>query len=104
MRANTPFSTAGSQSRVENEGEICLAKGSVITPLAAKSQSGIRTPTKHVSEQLDGHNSALARIFPSQKGGAKGIRTPDPHTASVVRYQLRHSPVKSCWSTVHHCD
>lgn len=27
------------------------------------------------------------------KRGAKGIRTPDPHTASVVRYQLRHSPV-----------
>ena len=26
------------------------------------------------------------------KSGAKGIRTPDPHTASVVRYQLRHSP------------
>ena len=26
-------------------------------------------------------------------GGAKGTRTPDPHTASVVRYQLRHSPV-----------
>ena len=24
--------------------------------------------------------------------GAKGTRTPDPHTASVVRYQLRHSP------------
>ena len=28
-------------------------------------------------------------------GGAKGTRTPDPHTASVVRYQLRHSPVFS---------
>jgi hypothetical protein len=28
-------------------------------------------------------------------GGAKGTRTPDPHTASVVRYQLRHSP-RSC--------
>ncbi len=27
--------------------------------------------------------------------GAKGIRTPDPHTASVVRYQLRHSPMFS---------
>jgi len=27
-------------------------------------------------------------------GGAEGTRTPDPHTASVVRYQLRHSPVK----------
>ena len=26
------------------------------------------------------------------KSGAKGIRTPDPHTASVVRYQLRYSP------------
>ncbi len=26
------------------------------------------------------------------RGGAEGIRTPDPHTASVVRYQLRHGP------------
>src|SRR5258705_12354837 len=25
-------------------------------------------------------------------GGAEGTRTPDPHTASVVRYQLRHGP------------
>ncbi len=25
-------------------------------------------------------------------GGANGIRTRDPHTASVMRYQLRHSP------------
>ena len=30
--------------------------------------------------------------YRSSKGGAKGTRTPDPHTASVVRYQLRHSP------------
>ena len=29
------------------------------------------------------------------KGGAEGTRTPDPHTASVVRYQLRHSPLPS---------
>src|SRR5699024_10999653 len=28
--------------------------------------------------------------------GAKGTRSPDPHTASVVRYQLRHSPVFTC--------
>ena len=33
-------------------------------------------------------------------GGAKGTRTPDPHTASVVRYQLRHSP--RCQSKLHH--
>src|SRR4029079_4612887 len=35
-------------------------------------------------------------------GGAKGTRTPDPHTASVVRYQLRHSPVLLCPSKLHH--
>ena len=28
----------------------------------------------------------------TQMSGAEGTRTPDPHTASVVRYQLRHSP------------
>src|SRR3954471_382727 len=31
------------------------------------------------------------RRLPSR--GAEGTRTPDPHTASVVRYQLRHSPL-----------
>ena len=30
---------------------------------------------------------------PAHRGGAEGTRTPDPHTASVVRYQLRHSPI-----------
>src|SRR5687768_5555742 len=30
---------------------------------------------------------------PGHTGGAEGTRTPHPHTASVVRYQLRHSPV-----------
>src|ERR671919_1327232 len=29
---------------------------------------------------------------PGHRGGAEGTRTPNPHTASVVRYQLRHSP------------
>ena len=28
------------------------------------------------------------------EGGAEGTRTPDPHTASVVRYQLRHGPAR----------
>src|SRR5436190_3306480 len=31
-------------------------------------------------------------IYQELRGGAEGIRTPDPHTASVVRYQLRHGP------------
>ena len=33
------------------------------------------------------------RISLLNEGGAEGTRTPDPHTASVVRYQLRHSPL-----------
>jgi hypothetical protein len=37
-----------------------------------------------------------------ETSGAKGTRTPDPHTASVVRYQLRHSPKKLCPSKLHH--
>ena len=32
------------------------------------------------------------RVVSGFSCGAKGTRTPDPHTASVVRYQLRHSP------------
>src|ERR1700682_3707287 len=42
------------------------------------------------------------RTLRCRTSGAKGIRTPDPHTASVVRYQLRHSPVKLCQSKLHH--
>src|SRR3989440_8201939 len=37
---------------------------------------------------------ALTKIH---SGGAEGTRTPDPHTASVVRYQLRHSPACRAW-------
>src|ERR1700682_6061325 len=42
------------------------------------------------------------RTLRCRTSGAKGTRTPDPHTASVVRYQLRHSPVKLCPSKLHH--
>jgi hypothetical protein len=33
-------------------------------------------------------------------GGAEGTRTPDPHTASVVRYQLRHGPARLPWQAL----
>ena len=36
--------------------------------------------------------ASLADLGIADRGGAEGTRTPDPHTASVVRYQLRHSP------------
>ncbi len=42
------------------------------------------------TQETPGQNNILTWGFIC---GAKGTRTPDPHTASVVRYQLRHSPV-----------
>src|SRR5262249_33858056 len=33
-------------------------------------------------------------VYQELWGGAEGTRTPDPHTASVVRYQLRHGPAR----------
>ena len=49
------------------------------------------------AEEADPRNDAAppsggAAIERRELRGAKGTRTPDPHTASVVRYQLRHSP------------
>src|SRR5215218_728359 len=47
-------------------------------------------PTIATTETVD---SGRDEESPTQMGGAEGTRTPDPHTASVVRYQLRHSPL-----------
>jgi hypothetical protein len=35
-----------------------------------------------------------------QDGGAEGIRTPDPHNAIVVLYQLSYDPIRSGADTV----
>src|SRR6476661_5713118 len=51
-------------------------------------QTATRTAT---TEAVD---SGRDEESPAQMGGAEGTRTPDPHTASVVRYQLRHSPLR----------
>jgi hypothetical protein len=32
---------------------------------------------------------------PKKDGGAEGIRTPDPHNAIVVLYQLSYDPIQS---------
>ncbi|MCW2497111.1 MAG: Integrase [Jatrophihabitans sp.] len=54
------------------------------------------------SGKIDDCNQVCNQTFPDDLAsgsrpdeicGAEGTRTPDPHTASVVRYQLRHSPV-----------
>ena len=59
-----------------------------------------RTKLGHIASLRDrpGHKETRSDRGQSGflNGGAKGTRTPDPHTASVVRYQLRHSPVFFC--------
>ena len=50
-----------------------------MTTPSRKEKLGKRWPSREVQR------------FP--QGGANGTRTRDPHTASVVRYQLRHSPL-----------
>jgi hypothetical protein len=62
-------------------------RGSSFAPgLRATVHSGqkTRSPADHV----------FAGQQASPYGGADGVRTRDPHTASVVRYQLRYSPVR----------
>ena len=39
--------------------------------------------------------SALLFLNSSRNGGAEGIRTPDPHNAIVVLYQLSYDPNQS---------
>src|SRR3954453_18068663 len=50
-------------------------------------QTATTTATTEIAD------SGRSEESPAQRGGAEGTRTPDPHTASVVRYQLRHSPL-----------
>ena len=40
----------------------------------------------------------VSRVFPD--GGAEGIRTPDPHNAIVVLYQLSYDPIRTRSATV----
>ncbi|SCX05907.1 hypothetical protein CJBVI_0442 [Corynebacterium jeikeium] len=62
----------------------------------------------HTSIDAPAYVTAETKLAPPSGGasfdflilrGANGIRTRDPHTASVVRYQLRHSPVALCKRT-----
>src|SRR6201991_4295820 len=79
-----------------------------LRPIAAQPR-GLAKSEVRGSEYQRAMSGTSTRIPASQfrasdllfLGGAKGTRTPDPHTASVVRYQLRHSPM-SCPSKLHH--
>jgi hypothetical protein len=39
--------------------------------------------------------SSLQALLRAKTGGAEGIRTPDPHNAIVVLYQLSYDPIQS---------
>src|SRR4051794_10536997 len=51
------------------------------------------TPTATTTATRNEFGPGSSDEDPGPRGGAEGTRTPDPHTASVVRYQLRHSPL-----------
>ena len=66
----------------------------------ARAAAGVRVAKPPLSDdEVGADEKRLARYALSadriqpQSRGAEGTRTPDPHTASVVRYQLRHSPI-----------
>ncbi len=60
----------------------------------AVSGQGRSTAARGISWEIRESKRAgpLRGTGPELLCGAKGIRTPDPLTASEVRYQLRHSP------------
>ena len=41
------------------------------------------------------HESVTVVFRGERDGGAEGIRTPDPHNAIVVLYQLSYDPISS---------
>jgi hypothetical protein len=45
---------------------------------------------------IDGEVSTLLAALTPKTGGAEGIRTPDPHNAIVVLYQLSYDPNQVC--------
>lgn len=71
--------TAGPRTRVQNPHR--------------HDNAPARNGRGHFERTTGSHNGAV--------GGAEGTRTPDPHTASVVRYQLRHGPLCTARSPGH---
>ncbi len=61
-------------------------------PVARFTRAGSAAADRELSSKLSSNDLLSTRTGVVLPGGAKGTRTPDPHTASVVRYQLRHSP------------
>ncbi len=48
-----------------------------------------------VGPGIDNQTEINVEIIDNADGGAEGIRTPDPHNAIVVLYQLSYDPIRS---------
>ncbi len=74
--------------------EVMICQSSPATTLAPSTPAAPGAPSVPPNHgRLDPHRWDRG-VYPVQRGGAEGTRTPDPHTASVVRYQLRHGPAR----------
>jgi hypothetical protein len=83
----------------------CLLLGHASRPSAPSARRAELLPSRvggdrphvHIGNRTGTGGPELGPPQPANpqviSGGAEGTRTPDPHTASVVRYQLRHSPL-----------
>jgi hypothetical protein len=78
----SPWSVQLTPFRAHENQSASFAPGSAKSPAESRP----------VRSQLDGKAAGQTAVIRVTSSGAEGTRTPDPHTASVVRYQLRHSP------------
>ena len=81
VRAAAPTRASAVAARLNGHAPGEGARGGHAAPQRAAEPRERRRPLTRLAGQR-----------PCVAGGAEGTRTPDPHTASVVRYQLRHSP------------
>ena len=65
--------------------------------MVQKATGGLQTrqhsPKRPIRQRESPKWMTGAHLPRSQSGGAEGIRTPDPHNAIVVLYQLSYDPV-----------
>src|SRR4051794_14984154 len=75
-------------------GAVLLGGDAPIAPARTPAIEGGLQPIATKVATIRNHDDHAEGSSPLEMGGAEGTRTPDPHTASVVRYQLRHSPLR----------
>lgn len=75
---------------------VPLVNGSIIPFYPAARQENFDSRFCQGTPKAEQKNYLL--ILPTKAGGAEGIRTPDPHNAIVVLYQLSYDPSRNAHS------